>query len=119
MRYVLLGLAGLLSGIVSGMGIGGGAVLIPSLAILFGMEQQAAQNINLIYFAPTASAALITHIRNRAVEKRAFWPIVLAGIPCAVAGALIATKIDAGALRRIFGFFLLGVGLSEFFSTKR
>ena len=46
----LLFLIGLVSGIISGMGIGGGTILIPALSIFFDYEQHTAQNFNLIYF---------------------------------------------------------------------
>ena len=41
---------GFLSGIISGMGIGGGAILIPALTLFYGIEQKLAQGINLVYF---------------------------------------------------------------------
>ena len=51
---------GIVSGMISGMGIGGGTILIPALLFLQDMNQQQAQGINLIYFIPTAVIALIT-----------------------------------------------------------
>ncbi|MGN0134608.1 MAG: TSUP family transporter, partial [Anaerotignum sp.] len=52
---------GFFSGIISGMGIGGGTILIPALLFLTGIDQHQAQGVNLIYFIPTAITALITH----------------------------------------------------------
>ena len=48
---------GFLSGIISGLGIGGGVILIPLLAIFTSLSQHQAQGINLAYFLPTAVAA--------------------------------------------------------------
>ena len=59
---------GIVSGMISGMGIGGGTILIPALLFLQDMNQQQAQGINLIYFIPTAVIALITHIKNKNIE---------------------------------------------------
>ena len=70
----------ILAGIVSGMGIGGGTILIPALLFLQDMNQQQAQGINLIYFVPTAVIALITHIRNKKIEVKAVKSIVLTGL---------------------------------------
>lgn len=56
---------GFLSGIISGMGIGGGAILIPALILTYGIEQKLAQGINLVYFLPTAVIALIVHIKKK------------------------------------------------------
>lgn len=57
-------LAGLLAGIVSGMGIGGGAILIPVILWVTDVTQQQAQGVNLLYFLPTAAVALVTHVKN-------------------------------------------------------
>lgn len=107
-------LAGILSGIISGMGIGGGTILIPALTILWGIEQKTAQNINLIYFIPTACIALITHIKNKKVEKSILIVIILGGLVGAVAGSLLALKLDSAFLKKIFGGFLLIMGIIEF-----
>ena len=56
-------LAGLLAGIVSGMGIGGGAILIPVILWVTDVTQQQAQGVNLLYFLPTAAVALVTHVK--------------------------------------------------------
>ena len=67
---MILAVIGFISGIISGMGIGGGAILIPALVMLTDLSQQSIQGINLIYFIPTAIAALISHIKDGNVEKR-------------------------------------------------
>ena len=61
--------AGILSGVISGMGIGGGAILIPVLTMILGFGQRQAQFINLVYFIPTALAALYKHNRNGNIEN--------------------------------------------------
>lgn len=66
-------LAGLLAGIVSGMGIGGGAILIPVILWVTDVTQQQAQGVNLLYFLPTAAVALVTHVKM-GVWKR-LWQI--------------------------------------------
>ncbi len=110
---------GVLAGIVSGMGIGGGTILIPALLFLQDMNQQQAQGINLIYFVPTAVIALITHIRNKKIEVKAVKSIVLTGLIGAAIGAFLAVKMDATLLRKFFGGFLLFMGLSEVFHKAK
>ena len=61
---ILLAVVGLLAGIISGMGIGGGTILIPALVMLTDISQQGLQGINLVFFIPTAIIALITHFKN-------------------------------------------------------
>ncbi len=118
MNVLILFLIGLISGIISGMGIGGGTILIPALSIFLNYEQKAAQNINLLYFIPTAIIALITHIKNNNVEKRIIKKIIIFGIIGAVCGSILAGMTDNGILKKLFGFFLIAMGLSEIFKKK-
>lgn len=113
MSILILFLIGLFSGIISGMGIGGGTILIPSLSIFLDYEQKAAQNINLLYFIPTAVIALITHVKNNNVEKKIIKKIIVFGIIGAICGSLLAGWLNSIILRKLFGVFLIIMGLSE------
>ena len=112
MGFVIIGF---LSGIISGMGIGGGALLIPALTFIYGMNQQAAQNINLLYFLPTASVALVMHRKKGNIETKGLARLIMIGLLGAMIGAIIAVRMDAVLLRRCFGFFLLAMGTYELF----
>ncbi|MBE7048322.1 MAG: sulfite exporter TauE/SafE family protein [Ruminococcaceae bacterium] len=101
---------GLISGIISGMGIGGGTILIPSLSIFLQIVQHEAQGINLLYFIPTAIVSLWVHIKNKRVNFAIAWPIILFGLLGAVGGALLAGFLKADILRRLFGIFLFIMG---------
>lgn len=115
MKFFLLFLIGLISGIISGMGIGGGAVLIPALCILLDFEQKTAQNINLIYFIPTAIIALITHCKNKNVEKNGLFKVIIFGCFGAILGSFLVIYLDNKILSKIFGYFLIFMGILEFF----
>lgn len=112
-------LTGYVAGTISGMGIGGGAVLIPALGILFGMSQQTAQSINLLYFIPTAVIAVLTHRRKGNIESNGLLKLALFGLIGAAAGALLAMWINADILKKAFGLFLLVMGVIEIFKTKK
>ncbi len=109
---------GILSGMISGMGIGGGTILIPALLFLQDMTQQQAQGINLIYFVPTAVIAIVTHMKNKNMELQVIKPITFVGLLGAAAGAFLAVKMDASLLRKFFGGFLLLMGISELYKSK-
>ena len=47
-------LIGLVSGIVTGTGMGGGTILILLLTLIIGTNQHEAQATNLIFFIPTS-----------------------------------------------------------------
>ncbi len=110
---ILLILVGILSGIISGMGIGGGTILIPALVFIKNINQHQAQGINLIYFIPTAIAALWMHRKNDSIQKKIVKPIVLFGLIGAAAGAFLAVNIEADFLKKIFGGFLFIMGVVE------
>jgi len=115
----LLIIIGFLSGIISGMGIGGGTILIPALSIFFDYEQHTAQNFNLIYFIPTAAIALFTHAKSGNIEKKGLFKIILFGLIGAGTGAFLAVNLKADILRKCFGGFLLIMGITEIFRKEK
>ena len=105
--------AGFLSGIISGMGIGGGMLLIPALVFFLFMPQRTAQAINLWYFIPTALIAIVVHVKNKNIEIKKSLYIILSGIPSALLGAYLAFLLDPGLLGKLFGGFLAFFGAKE------
>ncbi len=112
-------LAGLLSGIVSGMGIGGGTILIPVLTFFLSANQHVAQCTNLYYFIPTAVVALVVHIKNKNVVGKAALIIAAFGILGAVGGSFLAVHMQTALLRKIFAGFLFLMGLSQLFQKPK
>jgi len=110
---MILFLIGLASGIISGMGIGGGAILIPALVIFIRPEQHIAQSVNLLFFIPTAIIALIIHIRNKKIDFKMALPIIVSGLLGAFLGSRLAISLQGPVLKRWFGFFLLAMGCYE------
>lgn len=116
---IWLFLVGLISGIISGMGIGGGVILIPALTLIFGFEQKIAQNINLLYFIPTAIIAIFVHSKNKTIEKQGLFKIIIFGIIGAIFGSITAINLNGEILRKIFGWFLLIMGISEILKKEK
>ena len=54
-------LAGMGCGVLSAWGVGGGTLLLLVMTLFFGVDQAAAQGVNLLYFLPTAAMGLIRH----------------------------------------------------------
>ena len=108
-------LAGTVTGVLSGFGIGGGTLLLIYMTSFAGVEQHLAQGINLLYFLPTAAAALPAHIKNGYVDKRAALPAIAAGLAGTGLAAWAATALDVALLRRFFGGFLIFIGIRELF----
>lgn len=105
---------GFLSGIISGMGIGGGTIMIPALVFFAGASQHIAQSVNLLFFIPTAIIALFVHIKNKNIKYKIAIPIIIAGFVGAFFGSRLAVSLPGLTLKKWFGFFLLAMGLYEF-----
>ncbi len=110
---LILFLIGLAAGIFSGMGMGGGVVLIPALVLAVGPEQHIAQSVNLLFFIPTAIIALIIHIKNKRIDFEIALPIIVFGLCGAFLGSWLAVRLTGGYLRRLFGVFLLSMSVYE------
>lgn len=107
---------GIVSGVVSGLGIGGGTILILVLTAFQGVEQHIAQATNLIFYIPTSIVAIIVNIRNKLIDKSLVITISVVGIIGAILGAIIANKTDVTILRKFFGFFLAIIAIYEIYS---
>ena len=112
-------ISGFFSGIISGMGIGGGTVLIPALTMLLDINQHVAQGVNLLFFIPTAIISLIVHKKNGNLEYKTAIPLMLWGLLGASCGSFLALKLKPELLRRIFGIFLFAMGGYEIFKGFR
>lgn len=113
MKTMIAVAVGLLTGIISGFGIGGGSLLIVYLTTFAAVDQYQAGGINLLYFLCCAPAALISHIRHRRVEWKAVLWCTLTGVACSAAAAWIAGEFSVDFLRRLFGLLLLYIGVRE------
>lgn len=109
-------LIGIVSGIVSGTGMGGGTILIFLLTFLIGMEQHIAQATNLIFFIPTSIVAIIVNLKNKNIDIPLAIIISIFGILGAIIGANISINIDVQILRKCFGAFLGIIALNEIYS---
>lgn len=107
---------GLVSGIVSGTGMGGGTILIFLLTFISGLEQHVAQAINLIFFIPTSIVAIIVNIKNKNVDLKTAIVISIFGILGAIIGANLSVHTDVNVLRKFFGFFLAVIAVHEIYT---
>ncbi len=108
-------LIGFLAGFAGGLGVGGGGILLLYLTAFAGTEQLSAQGINLVFFLPTAAAALFLHLKNGFVKWKTALVSVLFGIPCVFLGYFIAESIEKTLLRLCFSLLLLFIGVKELF----
>jgi len=116
MWYWYIGL-GFLAGIFSGfLGLGGGAILIPVLVLLFGFSQHSAQGTTLAMMVPPIGLLAAWKYYTAGNVK-----IKVAALMCAgffvggLIGAHLVAKIPEPALKKGFGVLLLLVALRMIF----
>jgi uncharacterized membrane protein YfcA len=109
-------LIGIISGTISGTGMGGGTILIFLLTVLCGIEQHIAQATNLIFFIPTSIVAIIVNIKNKNIDLKLATIISIFGILGAIIGANLSVHTDVKMLRKYFGMFLAIIALHEIYT---
>lgn len=110
MQIFLMILFGFLSGILGGMGMGGGTLLVPLFTFL-DLSQRTVQAINLISFLPMAAVALILHAKNGLLEKNKVGWLIIPAVISAVLGAYLTKFVGDGVLKICFGVMLLALGV--------
>lgn len=110
---------GLISGIVSGTGMGGGTILIFLLTFIMGVDQHMAQATNLIFFIPTSIVAILVNLKNKNIDLKLGIIISIFGILGAIIGANISLRTNVDILKKCFGIFLALVAINEIYSMTK
>lgn len=106
-------------GFLSGMGIGGGSLLMLWLIAAAHMEPAAARTVNLAFFLPGAIVSSLFHRKQGTLPVRKLLPALVAGCIAAWVFSGLSQDLDTRMLRKLFGFLLLAVGLRELFYRPR
>ncbi len=112
-------LAGHFSGIIGGMGLGGGAVLIIYLTVFKNTEQLTAQGINLIFFIPIAAVAVTIYAFKKQIKWKTVLSLVSGGIFGAVTGYFLTDFLGGNITSKAFGIFLILLGIKEIFAKDK
>ena len=110
---------GIISGIVTGLGMGGGTILILLLSLFMEMEQHIAQATNLIFFIPTSLAAIIVNLKQKNVDLKLVFIISIFGIIGAIIGAIISENISSENLRKYFAMFIMLIAFHEVYKLYK
>jgi len=115
MFAVLIGVA---SGVLSAvLGVGGGVVMVPAMVLLMCIPQKTAQGVSLAAITPTAFTGMLAHRKMGNVDPRVATWVGLGGLAGAVTGATAMNGLAPGALKLVFGAFL--VIMSAMLAIKR
>lgn len=110
---------GFISGIVTSLGMGGGAILILLLGLFSNLKQHSIQGTNLVFFIPTSIIAIIMNIKNKKINYKESVIIIFSGVIGAFLGSTLSFKIDNNNLKKYFGIFLICIAIFEIFTFIR
>ncbi|MFH1718376.1 MAG: sulfite exporter TauE/SafE family protein [Planctomycetota bacterium] len=112
--FVLLGVC---AGVISGtLGLGSGAIVVPTLVLALGFQQKSAQGTALAVMVPMALLGALRYWKNPEIEMNfaviAF--IVLGATAGVLVGTELASRLPGHALRKIFAIVLAIVAVKMF-----
>ena len=106
-------------GILSGLGVGGGSLLMVWLTLVVGMEYTSAKTLNLLFFLPSAIIATLFRWKQCRIPFNIVIPGAIAGCIFAAVFAYLGQRFDTTLLKRLFGILLLVTGIRELFYRPR
>ena len=109
----------LIIAVLSGMGVGGGGLLVIYLTLFEGTEQLIAQGANLCFFIISALASTLYSIKKGRIAWRTTLVMSCAGIIGALVGSVIAGVIEPGILKKMFGIMLVFGGTYSLFGKAK
>lgn len=122
--YLIMGsIAGILAGL---FGIGGGVIVVPSLAQIFAydglpnsivMHMAAGTSLASIIF--TMAAAVFTHYKRKTIVWSTVWQLAPGIIIGTILGAYMASILSTYILKIIFALFVIITAIHLFFSSKQ
>ena len=110
---------GTVLGFLSGLGTGGGSLLILWLTALMHMDYPQARVINLLFFIPSAAIACLFRWKQGNLDFKKVTPAIISGMACAALGAWLSATLDTALIKKLFGFLLLAAGTRELLYRPR
>lgn len=111
-------LLGACLGFLSGLGVGGGSLLVLWLTVVMGTSPETTRSINLLFFLPAALISLYFRRKQGLLQWRPLLPAIGAGCIAAAAGSCLSTILDTELLKRGFGILLIITGIRELTCKK-
>ncbi|MGM9632689.1 MAG: TSUP family transporter [Eubacteriales bacterium] len=107
----------LIIAILSGMGIGGGGLLVIYLTLFESVEQIIAQGANLAFFIIAGTASTVFSARKGKIRWKNTLVMSACGLITSLLGVYIAGALHPDILKKIFGVMLIIGGGSSLFSS--
>lgn len=113
-RVLIISLAiGLVAGIMSGLfGIGGGVVIVPAMMAFAAFDQKLATGTSLgALLLPVGLPGVLRYSQDSMVDLGVAAPLAIMLMLGAIIGARVTLSLPTKTVRRLYGFFLLFIGL--------
>ena len=111
LKIILLVVAGVASGVLGGMGMGGGTVLIPVLTIFFGVKQKVAHATALAVILPVTLVSATIYIVKGYFDWKIGLPSGLGIVGGGIIGAYLLGKLSSKWVTRIFALVMFAAGI--------
>lgn len=112
-------IVGTLLGFLSGLGVGGGSLLILWLTLVLDFDHAAARTFNLLFFIPSALIASLFRWKQGALDLKKVLPAIIGGCISAACMSVLSKHMDTSSLKKLFGILLLITGLRELFYRQK
>ena len=100
-------------GFLTGLGVGGGSLLMVWLTAVLGVDPLTARCVNLLFFLPGAAVAIFFRFRQGVIRWKHILPPAIAGCIAAAACSQLSTVVDNSIFRTAFGILLIAAGIRE------
>jgi uncharacterized membrane protein YfcA len=105
-------LYGIAIGLATGfLGAGGGFLLIPTLVLLVGLPMKEAVGTSLLVIAMNSLIGFTGDLGHFTIDWGFLLKITAIAIAGIFAGGLLSRRVDAGKLKKGFGWFVLAMGI--------
>ncbi|MCE9589840.1 MAG: sulfite exporter TauE/SafE family protein [Planctomycetes bacterium] len=101
------------------LGVGGGIVVVPGLALLLGVDVHLAIGASLVGVVATSTGAAAAYVRDGLANLRLAMLLEVATVAGALAGAVLANRFDQHVLFMIFGGLLVYASAAMFITQIR
>ena len=117
--FPVLLIVGTALGFLSGLGIGGGSLLVVWLTMVLNTDPLTARGVNLLFFIPSAVVAILIRCKEKKFHLRSVLPAIAAGCVAAAVFSWISTVLDVVLLKKLFGGILIAAGIRELLYRPR
>jgi uncharacterized membrane protein YfcA len=116
---ILLWIASLLAGFLGALtGLGGGVVLVPVMALAFGVDIRYAIGASLVSVIATSSGSAAAYLKEGYTNIRIGMLLEIGTTLGALAGAFLATHVSTQTMAIVFGLVLIYSAYQSFFAPE-